>query len=121
MGLATLPRDRLGSLSPIDETGDACLVTSAVQSDGAIRLQVNADGLSTETWLSIELLDAQERPLPGYSGKDAARVDVPGLRQPVVWPKGDTMIGASGRFKVRVTFAGPRRDASRLYALYMEA
>ena len=63
VGLATLPRDRLGSLSPIDETGDACLVTSAVENDGAMRLQVNADGLSADTWLSIELLDAQERPL----------------------------------------------------------
>lgn len=121
VGLATLSRDRLGSLSPIVETGDACLVTSAVESDGAIRLRVNADGLSPDTWLSIELLDARERPLPGYSGEDAARVDVPGLRQPVVWTKGDTMIGARGRFKVRVTFAGPRRGASRLYALYLGA
>jgi hypothetical protein len=121
LGLSTVPRDRLGSLSPIVNTSDASLVTSAVESDGAIRLWVNADGLSADTWLSIELLDAQERPLPGYSGKDAARVDVPGLRQPVVWTKGDTTIGATGKFKVRITFAGSRRGAPRLYAVYVGA
>jgi hypothetical protein len=121
LGLATLPRDRLGSLSPMDGASTASLVTSAVNREGTFRLWVNADGLTRDTFLRITLHDAQERPLPGYSGSEAARVDSSGLRQPVVWDGSDKVSGGGGPIKVRVSFEGALRGSPRLYALYLGA
>src|SRR5207244_4034525 len=65
IGLLVLERDRFGSLSVIDPAEPGLLVSSDLATDGPVRLWVNAAGLGPSSILRLELLDAQERPLPG--------------------------------------------------------
>jgi hypothetical protein len=112
LGLAQLEKDRFGSLSPRESRG-ASLVTSELRVTGKAKLFVNASGLSDESRLIIELLDTKERPLPGYSGVDAATVSEEGFRVPVSW----RIHGIRDSFRIRVRFDGSSH--SKLYALYL--
>jgi hypothetical protein len=82
------------------------------------RLFMNADGVTTTAPLVVELLDERDRPLPGYSGTDAARLLTGGTRQEVIWP------GARGAalppdqaYAVKVIF--PAEGDARVFALYL--
>ena len=121
VGLATLDRDRLGSLSMRDPASRASFVTSALRVNQPAGVWVNADGLSPEATLRVELLDAWERPLPGYSGDQAALVTRSGLRTQVSWPGRDLISDLDGPFKIRIGFDGQDRRAIRLFALYVGA
>ena len=120
VGLATLERDRLGSFAVRDSSLPAAFLTAAIRSSEA-RLWVNAAGLSPAARLRVELLDELERPLPGYSGENAAVVDKSGLRVPVTWPGRDRVEGEGAPFKIKVHFEGPDVEAPRVYALYLES
>ena len=81
-------------------------------------LWINVEGALSEAPLTVELLDDHDRPIPGYSGADAAKVVASGTRQAVIWPKTAGEHGpAAGRFAVRVGF--PARGDVRVYALYV--
>jgi hypothetical protein len=124
VGLAVLPRDRFGALLvdlAREGPGDyqlpkitAELVTAPV---AATRPDffLNAEGLGPEAALRVELLDDQERPLPGYAGAQAAVVRTSGFQTPVRWP-GDAAL--PGRVRVRIVFEGERRGDIRLSAIY---
>jgi hypothetical protein len=112
VGLATLRRDGFGYLTPRVKEADARCVTSMLAAPQRSRLYVNAENLSSDAPLVVELLDADDRPLPDFSGANAARITTPGLRQAVAWPR-----PLPGAFAVKVTFP-PAVDA-RLYALYL--
>ena len=76
---------------------------------------LNAEGLGPQAALRVELLDDQERPLPGYAGEEAAVVRTSGFQTPVHWPgKADL----PGRVCVRIVFEGERRADIRLSAIY---
>ena len=119
VGLATLDRDRLGSLSVLDPAGPASFVTSALNNHLPATLWINADGLSADARLRVELLDALERPLPGYSGGEAAIVEQSALRTPISWGGEERIADLGTAFKINVTFEGRRRQDIRVYALYL--
>ena len=80
---------------------------------------VNADGLSDQTYLTVEIYDDQLRPVPGYSGEAAAPVKVSGFRQAAQWGS-KTTLGAEGRpIRVRVNFEGEEPEGIRVYAVYV--
>ena len=60
-----------------------------------------------------------ERPLPGYSGAEAAIVQQPALRAPVSWRGKDQISDLGTAFKVKGTFEGRKSQAIRLYAMYI--
>ncbi len=121
LGLVRLKQDRFGSLSPKDPVKPAALLTNSMRVDGTARVYFNASGVSEGAWFKVELLDAQERPLPGYSGEVAALVRKSGLRVPVKWEGKDGISGLDGHFKIRVSFEGDRRQDLGFYALYLRA
>lgn len=122
VGLATLPRDRFADLRVQDtDEGASEFVTNDVRakSGSTPRFFVNADGLGANAALKIELLTHDERPLPGYSGKDAAIVTQSGFQTPIRW-KGQTQVGGlPERFRIKATFDGAQKEAIRFSALYV--
>ena len=120
VGLAMLERDRFGFLTPKDPSRPAAFVTGVLGvSDGAT-IWVNAEGLSREARLRIELISQLERPLPDYSGKSSAILTDSGLRSPVLWNGDDGQIrNLREPIRIRVSFEGSQRDAIKLYALYV--
>jgi hypothetical protein len=132
VGIAMLPRDRFGEL--VVETagegpGDYQLprvtsefVTAAIpmKCTTPYRFHLNADGLGAEAELRIELLDHLERPLGGYSGKDAAIIRHSGFQTPIAWAGKSAVINLPDRIKLHVVFEGKRRTDIRFSALYVQ-
>lgn len=132
VGIAVLPRDRFGCL--VVETvgkgpGDYQLpeitsefITAAlpVKADSTHHFHLNADGLGPDAALKVELLADNEKPLAGYSGKDAAIIRQSGFQTPVVWSGKDDVTGLPGRIRIRVTFEGRRNTDIRFCALYLK-
>src|SRR5262249_31240906 len=81
VGLATLPRDRFGSLSVKTAGQPASFLSAPVEVRGRAELTANVDGLSRDAVLRVELLDELELPIPAYSGANAAVVRESGLAQ----------------------------------------
>ncbi|MBC7821578.1 MAG: hypothetical protein IAG10_32230, partial [Planctomycetaceae bacterium] len=133
VGIATLPRDRFGDL--VVETagkgpGDYQLpaiqsefITTAMplKANTSHRFSVNADGLGTEAALKIELLGKDEKPLPGYSGKNAAVVRQSGFQTPIAWRGTNEVRDLPEQIHFRVTFEGKRSTDIRFSALYVSA
>ena len=130
--LARWPRDRLGYVRAFqpDEIGrqppprwrDAvrhCITCPIQVTDMPARVYANVAGLWEHSEITVEVLDEQFRPLPGYSGDACLPLRESGLRQPVVWKERDSVGEIDGPFRLRVTFGGLRRDDARLYALYV--
>ena len=130
IGIAVLPRDRFGDLV-VDESGKGPgnyqlpeitseFVTAAVPVKEAARFYVNAAGLGPEAALRIELLDALDRPLAGYSGPDAAVVRQGGFQSPIAWRGQVRTTGLPEFIRLRVVFEGKRNTAIRFSALYVQ-
>lgn len=120
IGLAFLRRDGFGYLSRKHKNLPGHFVTCPVTSDQSCRLLVNVDGVSRENPLRVELLDESDRPIPGYSGPDAAMIAGAGTRQEIAWPKTNKgLLQPSGPFSVKVEF--PAAGDVRVYALYLTA
>jgi hypothetical protein len=130
VGIATLPRDRFGDL--VVETagqgrGDYQLptiqcefVTTALpMTANAHRFALNADGLGPDAALRIELLGADERSLPGYSGPNAAVVRQSGFQTPIDWKDGPEVRDLPARIRLKVAFEGDRKTDIRFSAIYM--
>lgn len=84
-----------------------------------VKLWVNASGLGPDSQLRIELLDEQERPLPGYAERQSAVLTTAGLRVPVSWAAHNA-ISAMGRpFKIRARLEGPERNGIQVFAFYL--
>ena len=119
IGLATLRRDGFGYLSRHHESMPGHFQTCRLMSgNGHLKLFANVDGVSPETPLKIELVDALDRPIPEFSGANATELTTSGTRQLIHWPvSGSSDCSLNERFAVKVGFP-PRGDA-RLYALYV--
>ena len=127
--LARWDRDRLGYLRVYsgEETGmfshcegpQHCVTcpTKLEQSSGQI--YANVDGLSQHSEFTIELLDEQFRPLPGYSGEECVPLRESGLRQPVTWKQRSAVGDIGGPFRMRVNWGGLRPEDAKLFALYV--
>lgn len=130
IGIALLPRDRFGDLV-VEEAGQGKgnyqlpvvqseFVTAAIPlaENAAHQFYLNADGLGPEAALRIELLDEMERPLPGYSGKDAAMMRQSGFQTPIAWNGKNDCTSLPARVRLHVSFEGARRTSIRFSAIY---
>lgn len=124
VGLAVLPRDRLGELR-VDLSGEgpgdyqlpavtAELVTTSVRVTNPVRFFVNAHGLGPEARLRVTLLDHLERPVPGA----VTVVEEGGFQTPIVFPGSPVL---PERVRLAVVFEGKRRAEIRLAALYVKS
>jgi hypothetical protein len=80
---------------------------------------VNADGLSEDGFIKVEILDQQFRVLPGYSSKDCAPITESGFRQPAIWGAKTTLDQSDRPIRVRVNLEGQRPEDVRVYAAYV--
>jgi len=123
VALATLPRDRWGALGlnpPVPGfspgEGVVCSGPLALPAGGG-EVAINADGAEG---ISVELLDEHLRPVPGFSGAQAATLaGTGGLDCPVRWP--GASLAKLGVQTVRVQLRLRRRGNTdpRLYAVYL--
>lgn len=131
VGIAMLPRDRFGDLV-VEEAGkgpgdyQVPEITSefvtrsiAVRPGSSPRFYVNADGLGEEAFLRIEILDALEAPVAGYSSGHAALVRHSDFQAPTEWTGKVECVGLPDLIKLRVGFEGKNNRAIRLSALYV--
>jgi hypothetical protein len=128
------PRDRLGMLKPfrLISGPPGCLdpgapyapraVSTPVEVlDGRAPVRVNASGLGRHSRLRIGLLDRAFRPVPGFSGADAALVKADALAAPVRWPGGDALAKQLGPVRFDISFEGVRPEDACLHAVYVGA
>lgn len=125
VGIALLPRDRFGYLSFDDSNegpGDyqlpqtqAQLVTSAQKVKNP-EFYLNAEGLDSEAWIRVELLDSEERPIPQCSGTKALLVKHSGFHIPLVWPQASEL---PEQVRFRLTLEGKHRSQIKFSALYL--
>ena len=130
VGIAVLPRDRFADLV-VDKTtegpGDyqmkntvSSFLTAALpMKAGRHRFYVNADGLSDDARLKIELLDNRLSPIPGMSGTSAAVVSDSGFQTPIVWKGKHEISDLPDRVRVKVTFERAANTKIRFSALYV--
>ena len=116
IGLATLRRDGFGYLSLKESGMGGNFVTCTLSTDGPVRVSVNVDDVSPAMPLTVELVDALDRPIPGFSGTNGVSITEPGVRQPVNWENCGS--SAPQRFAVKTTIAPGAR--TRVYGLYVE-
>lgn len=117
VGLATLRRDGFGYLSRQVNGQDAqCITTNIPASESGYRLRLNVDGVSHDNPLTVELLDKSGRPLPAFSGENAARVTDPGVGREVTFASQSDL--KNRPFAVQARF--PSSGDVRLYAIYAE-
>ena len=72
----------------------------------------------------VEVVDFQFRPLPGYSGDDAATLRGSGLRVPVRWPSHSSLPATDTPLRLKVEVGPvspdcPRPEDVKLYAAYV--
>jgi len=119
VGLATMGRDRFGYLST-REMGEGQFTSKPLANLRPASLSINAEGLSRDAYLRIELIDKMGKAIQGYSGPDAAVVANPGLRVKVSWPAKERIQCSDSTFRLRFVLAGPQEDRVRFYAAYLE-
>ncbi len=118
IGLATLRRDGFGYLACKEDGNDAHFITAPFASRKGGKLLLNADGITSDAPLTVELLDGHDRPVPGYSGADAATITANGTQQQIVWPKTKTASLPTGQqLAGKVKF--PANSKAHVFALYV--
>ena len=110
IGLATLRRDGFAYLSRKVPGSSAHFETAHFRSTAPAKVFVNAEGLSSDAPLTIQLIDEFARPVDGASVK----VTIPGTRVGVPFSQG---IQANQSFALRVTL--PDAGDARIYAIYV--
>ena len=114
IGLAVLPRDRFGYLTPVPEapSGDVRSASATVTETPRLYLNIEIDhGGSVQVALTE---DDGLAVLPGYEMTDSVALTDSGLREPVRW--GEKKVLPQTPFCVRLRLNGP----SRLFAAYLE-
>ncbi|HSI64071.1 MAG TPA: hypothetical protein VLE43_13170, partial [Candidatus Saccharimonadia bacterium] len=119
IGLAMWRRDGFGYMTPHAPAGVAhCLTKTMVASSESQPVHINAAGVSPEAPITVELLDDRDKPLPDYSGENAAVVSTDSLHGTVTWPKMKSNELPKGKaVTLRVNF--PANDKAKMYALYV--
>jgi hypothetical protein len=110
IGLATLRRDGFGYLSRKIADSAADFETAHFKSTAPAKVFVNAEGLSPNTPLTVQLVDEFARPVTGAS----AKVTTSGTRVEVALKK---PIPAGKSFALRVTL--PDSGDAKIYAIYV--
>ena len=132
VGIATLPRDRFGDLRvdlrtqgkgnyQMRKTESSLLTKAVTLKSGSPHLVfINASGLGKDARVKVELLDAKLRPLPKYSGKNAAIIESSGFQTRVAYNGNTWLYNLPNRIRLRVTFEGKRKTDIRLSAIYLK-
>lgn len=102
-----------------DGRDDPHFISRTLILDKDDRVFLNADHLSNEGHLTVELLDEQFRPLKGFSGQDSAVLKESGLRQPVLWHDRGQLKGFEKPVRIRVNWAGQDSRNVRVHAVYV--
>lgn len=123
VGLATLRRDGFGYLRLQNEFYNrGSFITCPIRlagTDGA-RLYVNAEGLSDSSFIQVDLMGMDLRPISGYSGSDSVRITRSGLREQVVWRGREVISGLKeSTFMIKAHFHGTEKETPKVYALYL--
>jgi len=118
--VATWTRDRLGYLAPMHSGRPHCISAVIRPRGRPLDVFMNVDGLSEHNSVTVEILDEQFRPLPGYESHASVGVQESGLRHPVVWSDKDAVEAQVGGIRLRIDFGGVRPEDVRLYAVYVE-
>ncbi|MDE0078104.1 MAG: hypothetical protein OXO50_11335 [Caldilineaceae bacterium] len=109
--LAVLRRDGFVSLGTGEEGGS--LVTEPFTWEGE-RLCVNA--VADDGAVTVELLDVDGRPVPGYGAEDATSLNEDSVRQAVVWGENGRMPDrANGPVRLRVSVTN-----AEIYSYWVE-
>lgn len=131
VGIAKLPRDRFAALVveeagkgpgdyQLDEiTSDFVTADLAIQGKVPHHFHLNASGLGPEAALRVEILDHLERPIPAYSGENAAIVRDSGFQTPILWNETPEVTDLPDRVRLHVTFEGRASTDIRLSAMYL--
>ncbi len=116
VALATLPRDRWGSLSLASGSTAGSLVSAPITlPESGCSFAVNAEGAGM---LTIELADETGALLPAFSGANMATIaGGKGVEKAVKW-SGDLATLAGKTVQVKVGFTG---ENAKLYAIYLDA
>jgi hypothetical protein len=118
IGLATLRRDGFGYLSCKEDDNNAHFITAPFTTRKGGKLLLNLDGITSDTPLTVELLDGRDGPVAGYSGTDSASIVANGTQHEVVWPKTQTASLPGGQqLAAKVNF--PVSSKARIFALYV--
>ena len=107
IGLATLRRDGFGHLSRHVSDEEGHFITSPFM---AKKIALNVEGASSESPLTLQLLDPLDRPIEGYE----SRLTTSGVQVDVTWPK---PLPENTRLALRVNY--PAGSAARVYAVYL--
>jgi hypothetical protein len=120
IGLVTMRRDGIGYLSTY-QPGEGQFTTAPIlNSRKGASLYLNVDGLNAESSMSIELIDRLGKPIPGFSGSDAAQVKTSGLRVKVSWGHKEALDFINAQYRIRARFSGPAAAGVKFYAAYIE-
>lgn len=99
VGLATLRKDGFASLDAGSTPGR---VTTRLLAQARGGLRVNASLLSG--WLKVEVLDREDRVLPGYGLDDCVAVTGDGVDLPVTWKTRKELPATPGELRLRFVF-----------------
>ncbi len=123
--LARWERDRLGYVQPYNPAILAQFITCAfrTQTEGQ-SVHLNVSGLGEFASARVEVVDLEFRPVPGYSGDDAATLRESGLRVPVRWADRNTLPASDQPVRLKVDVGPvsrecPRPDDVKFYAAYV--
>ncbi len=123
VGLVTLRKDGFGYLSPKYNDQTAHFITKTIEqselASNHFSLYINADGVSEDAPVRIELVDAKGMPIPGYSGNDAALIKNDGLYTEVQWAGAahQNVVEINSAFAIKVNY--PPNEKVKFYALYL--
>lgn len=84
------------------------------------KVYINADGLSDDGTIRIEIIDEHFKPIPGYSGDNSISINQSGLKQLASWKNNVALDTHDHPFRIKATFEGPNSQKIRLYALYID-
>ena len=146
LNVARFPRDRLGyfevvpdprpNLLPSEDThqlywrehiGDRVpeyaephCISCPIDLKGApASVYVNAQGLSPQNSLTVEILDERMQPIPRFGRADCIPVAEEGLRTQVAWKEARSLEGIDSPVRVRINWEGERPGDVFLYAAYV--
>jgi hypothetical protein len=120
IGVAMLRRDGFGYLSSTADEPAQFTTAPLVRPAAGGAVYVNADGLSEDAFLRVEVIDPQGKPVAGYSGAKAAVVRQSGVRVKLDWSGRSTLAFPESRFRLRATFEGKNAGSIKFYAAYVE-
>jgi len=116
VALATLPRDRWGSLHLTDDASQGTVLSApVVLPEGGCNIRLNADHTKN---ITVQLTDENGKFLPAYSGKNKGIVHADSSNvSEVAWNTPlESLMGKTVRLRIGVT-----GDDTKLFAVYLDA